>query len=112
MDNKIMWLDEECWTSGATARDKEGKEVPFFNHNAVFFDLYGAIRVSYTEQEYFEVITKVKEIVKVLYSDLYESIEDKIYYKDKGKIIKPCPLYLINDSFTDFSQIRRILFYI
>ena len=111
MDNRLTWLEPDCWTKGASARNKEGVEVPYFHRDAHYFDLYGAVKNSYSEGEVDKVVAKLKEVIHYLYPDKYKEASDKVYYKSKGKLINVTPLYLINDCFEDFEQIRRILFY-
>jgi len=113
MNNRLDWLTEDQWTKHSHAVSEEGEDVYIDSPQAVKYDLYGALKVSYyKEEEFEETLEKVKKAYKLLFPDKWESVKETMYYKKEGRIHYVMPLYVLNDILDSFSQVKRLLFYI
>jgi tetratricopeptide (TPR) repeat protein len=112
MINKIDWLTSDQWTKSATL-DEDDNQVNINSPDAVKFDLYAALRVSYyREEEFEEALEKIKKAYKILFPEKWRSLEGTMYYKKDGKLKYVMPLYALNDLLDNFGQVKRLMFYL
>ena len=112
MNNALDWLTEENWVKSGPLNEYDQPVTSYDDPNAVKFDLTTALRTSYYhEPDFWAALEKVKKAIKMLYPEIYMSIENNYYYKKEGKLVYVVPLYRLNDLLT-FKQIKRVLWYL
>lgn len=113
MQNRLHWLTEDNWIQGRSCVNKSGDDVRLDSQLAEKFDLSAAIKVSYgSDEDISEAISKIKTAFKLLDAPTYAKLKEEHYYKSKGKLVFCCPLYAINDALDNFSEVKKLLFYL
>jgi hypothetical protein len=113
MSAKLEWLTEDQWTVGSHARDDNSVECNPASLDAVTWDLFGALRVSYFhDEDFYEAVDSVKRAFKFLFKEKYEKLTQEAhkYYREEGRIIHVTTLYEMNDMLT-WAEVKRLLFY-
>lgn len=114
IDNKLNWLNDENWTQNCHAKSAEGEQVHYNDISATRFDLYSALSKTYPyPEDRREVFSRFKKVFKMIFPERYKELCQEYSYKDQdGNIVPFVPLYAINDSLKNFSELKRLLFYI
>lgn len=108
--NKLAWLTEDVWVQGD---DIFKEKLPYTHMDRQTHDLYTAVRVSALDDAHFDYMAeKLVTAFSLAFPDKYSEIKEKHYYKDKGKLVFRLPLYAINDSLNNFSELKKLLFYV
>lgn len=95
---RLHWLTEDNWVAGP-CQDVFGNTVPMRSEEAVKYDLFGAIYISFKRNEIDEIYDLV-DTIKMLF---------RIYFPDHSKKLGKNPtLYQINDSLT-FEEVQKLL---
>lgn len=110
----LNWIKKYEWIKNYHAIDNQGEEVALNSPDAVSWDLYGALRISYfDDDEFYQAIEKVKRVIKQRFPEKWNKHVKTTYYKEDGKLIfVDPPLYKLNDELDNFQQLQRILFYL
>lgn len=87
----MLYLTEQTWTKGASARDRDGRIVNPSSGHAVKWDLYAALRQSCFDYDHFwSELLRLKTVIKSLFGT-QEPVwiwNDQASWEDVEKVIK------------------------